>query len=160
MSRVRVAIGALALSAAGFTGLLVSEGYMPVARPPLRGDVNTYGFGTTTNEDGSALREGQTIAPPQAVARALRDVQAFEGALKTCVFVPLYQWEYDAYVELTYNIGAGAFCSSTLVRLLNAQRYEEACAQILRWNRFQGQENRGLTVRREREYAKCMGTAK
>jgi GH24 family phage-related lysozyme (muramidase) len=50
--------------------------------------------------------------------------------IKRCVKVPLHQWEYDAVTQLAYNIGEGAFCSSTLVRELNAGRYLEACQHI------------------------------
>ena len=32
------------------------------------------------------------------------------GAIRACIHVPLYQHEFDAYVSLSYNIGAGAFC--------------------------------------------------
>jgi lysozyme len=77
--------------------------------------------------------------------------------MKRCVKVPLHQYEYDAYLSLTYNIGEGAFCRSTLVRKLNAGDYEGACKQILRWNNFQGRPLRGLTIRREKEYAMCIG---
>ena len=100
---------------------------------------------------------GDTIKPPQAVARALVDVQTFEGALKQCVKVPLHQYEYDAYVSLSYNIGSSAFCSSTLVRTLNAGDYAGACLQILRWDKFKGKPLAGLTKRRQAEYQQCKG---
>lgn len=157
MIKPRVALASLALSAAGFVGIVTHEGWSDRAVPPVPGDVPTYGFGTTTRVDGSPVRLGETITPPQAVARALQDVEAFEGALKRCVRVPLHQHEYDAYVSLSYNIGAQAFCRSTLVRRLNLGDYSGACQEILRWDRFQGKPLRGLTVRREREHAQCIG---
>ena len=123
------------------------------ALQPLPGDVPTYGFGST----GPDIKLGDKTTPVLAVQRAVRDVTKFEGSVKRCVVVPLHQYEYDAYVSLAYNIGPSAFCSSTLVKLLNQQRYDEACAQVLRWNRFQGQVNQGLTNRRQREYQQCMG---
>ena len=88
---------------------------------------------------------------------AIRDVQAFEGAIKECVIVPLHQYEYDAYVSLSYNIGAKAFCRSTLVKRLNEERYTEACNQILRWDQYKGKPLSGLTKRRQEEYKKCLG---
>lgn len=157
MNKPRLAVATLALSAAGFVGIISHEGWSERAVPPVPGDVPTYGFGTTTRPDGSPVRLGETITPPQAVVRALQDVQTFDAALKRCVRVPLHQHEYDAYLSLAYNIGAKAFCGSTLVRRLNAGHYAEACGQILRWDKFQGQPLRGLTLRREREYRQCMG---
>ena len=152
MNGARTKVGALALSAAALVGLALHEGYSDKAIIPVPGDVPTIGFGTT-----EGVKMGDRITAPQALARKLADVQKFEGALKQCVKVPLHQYEYDAYISLSYNIGSAAFCSSTLVRLLNQERYEEACRQILRWDRFKGEPLRGLTIRREAEFKQCMG---
>jgi lysozyme len=147
----RRALAGLALSAATLVGIAVHEGYRDTAYIPVPGDVPTIGFGTT-----SGVKMGDKITPPQALVRALQDVQKFEGALKQCVKVPLHQHEYDAYISLSYNIGSGAFCKSTLVRKLNAQDYAGACQEILRWDNFQGKPLKGLTLRREKEYRQCI----
>ena len=133
MSKARVLVAALSLSAAGFVGIVVHEGYNDRAYTPVPGDVPTIGFGTT-----EGVKLGDKITAPQAVIRALQDVSKFEGAVKRCVTVPLHQYEYDAYISLSYNIGSGAFCSSTLVKKLNAGDYPGACKEILRWDRFKG----------------------
>jgi lysozyme len=148
----RASVASLVLSAAALVGIALKEGYSDRAIIPVPGDVPTIGFGTT---DG--VKMGDRTTPPQALARKLSDVQKYEGAIRECVGAPLYQHEYDAYVSLAYNIGPTAFCDSTLVRLLNQERYEEACRQILRWDKFKGQPLKGLTVRRQAEYAQCMG---
>ena len=150
--RARVVLAALAFSAAGAVGRWQSEWFTSTAVIPIPGDVPTIGFGTT-----EGVKLGDTITVPKALERSLADIQKFEGAVKRCVKVALYQHEYDAYVQLAYNIGEGAFCGSTLVRLLNEGRYLDACRQILRWNRAQGREVRGLTIRRQREYTLCLG---
>ena len=150
----RIAISALALSASALVGIAVHEGYSPVAYRPVPGDVPTVGFGTT-----EGVKMGDRIEPVQALTRKLADVQRFEGALKQCVRVPLHQHEYDAFLSLAYNIGPGAFCGSTLVRKLNAGDYAGACAEILRWDRFQGQPLRGLTLRRQAEHRQCLGAS-
>lgn len=151
----------LALSAAGLVAIAVNEGYTDKAVIPVPGDKPTIGFGTT---DGVKL--GDRTTPPQALARALTDVQSYEGALKRCVTVPLHQFEYDAYVSLAYNVGPGAFCGSTLVKLLNQGDYDGACKQILRWRYYQGADcsltvNQrlcgGLWSRRQQEAARCQG---
>jgi lysozyme len=98
---------------------------------------------------------GDTIDPVTALQRKIRDVEKFEGAIKQCVTVPLFQHEYDAYLSLAYNIGPQAFCRSTLVRKLNAGDYAGACKEILRWDRFQGKPLAGLTKRRQSEYLQC-----
>lgn len=149
--RTRNALAGLSLSAAALVSLVVSESYTDRAVIPVPGDVPTIGFGTT-----SGVKLGDTIKPPQALARALTDIQKFEGALKQCVKVPLSQNEYDAYLQLSYNIGSNAFCTSTLVRKLNAGDYAGACSAIKSWDKFKGKPLRGLTLRREREYQQCI----
>ena len=146
----RRAVAALTLSAAGLVSLLQSEGYTSRAVIPINGDVPTIGFGTT-----AGVKMGDTITPQAAVSRAMADVSKFEGALKRCVKVPLTQGEYDAYLSLSYNIGSGAFCGSTLVRKLNAGDYAGACEQVLVWDKAGGRRVQGLTARRNREYAQC-----
>lgn len=154
---------ALALSAAALVGLVSQEGYTDHAVIPVKGDVPTLGFGST-----EGVKIGDTTTPPKALARAMTDIGRFEGALRRCVTVPLHQWEYDAYVGLSYNIGPTAFCGSTLVKKLNGGDYAGACAEILRWTRFQGKdcaarENThlcgGLATRRQAEYRQCTGAA-
>lgn len=149
---LRTNVAVLVLSASALVGIVVHEGYSDNAYIPVAGDVPTIGFGTTEN-----VKLGDKTTPTQALQRALKDVQSFESALKRCVKVPLHQYEYDAFLSLSYNIGSNAFCKSTLVKVLNAGNYEEACKQILRWDRFQGKPLRGLTIRRQSEYKQCIG---
>jgi lysozyme len=160
----RTTIAALAFSAASLIGLAVSENYTDVAIIPTKGDVPTLGFGTTTRPDGSPVQMGDRTNPVDALQRKARDLQKFEGAIKSCVKVPLYQAEYDVYVDHAYNIGDSAFCASTIVKRLNAGDYVGACNAILMWNRVGGQDcsqpgNRvcwGLWQRRLNAQRKCL----
>jgi lysozyme len=174
MSDNRMWLAALVLSAAGLVGIAVDEGYTSNAVPdPMKGTkVPTLGFGTT---DG--VRMGDTTTPVKALQRKLVDVQRFEGALKTCIKVPLHQHEYDAFVNLAYNIGPGksgvadGFCEakrggpSTLVQRLNASDYVGACDAILMWRRVGDVDcsapgNKtcsGLWDRRQRLHRQCLG---
>jgi lysozyme len=145
-------IATISLSATALVALLLHEGYRENAYTPVAGDVPTIGFGTTTG-----VKLGDRTNPEKALTVAMRDVQGFEGAIKSCVTVPLHQYEYDAYTSLAYNIGSNAFCRSTLVRKLNAQDYVGACNQILRWDNFKGKPLAGLTKRRQEEHKKCLG---
>lgn len=154
----RIIAALLSLSAAGLVSLVGWEGYSQRAIIPVAGDVPTIGFGSTRRDDGSPVRMGDTITPQAALARTQREIRAeFEPAIRKCVHVPLTQGEFDAYTSLAYNIGANAFCRSTLVRKLNAKDYSGACLEILRWDKFNGRKLAGLTARRKSEYAQCMG---
>lgn len=162
MSKVRIAIAALSLSASALVGIALKEGYTDKAVQPLPGDKWTNGFGSTTNDKGQALKPGDTTTPPQALAKKLRDVREFEGALKGCVKAELTQGEYDSLVSLAYNVGSDAVCKSTMVRLHNAGKHAEACAQFDRWTFYQGKDCKdpankcgGLVKRRAEERAMC-----
>lgn len=148
----RTKIASLVLSALALVGIATHEGYTPTPVIPVPGDVPTIGFGTT-----EGVKPGDKTDPVRALQRTMRDIEAKESAVKKCVKVPLYQYEYDAYISLAYNIGTGNFCGSTLVKKLNAQDYAGACKEILRWDRAQGKVVKGLTVRRQAEYKQCMG---
>ena len=152
MSKVRYAIGVLALSATGLVAILGYEGFSDAAYIPIEGDIPTIGFGTT-----EGVKPGDTITPEKAVERAFRDIQNTESAIHKCVHVPLSASEYDAFTSLAYNIGSSAFCSSTLVKKLNDGDYEGACAEIKRWVYVKGEVVPGLVKRREKEYRMCMG---
>lgn len=166
MSKFRLAISALALSAAALVGLVQHEGYTDAAVQPLPGDKWTQGFGSTTKADGSAVQRGDKTTPSAALGQALRDLRKFEGALKGCVTAPLTQGEYDSLVSLAYNVGAGPVCQSTMVKLHNAGQHAQACAQFDRWTMYQGKDCRepsnrcgGLVERRVKERAMCEGGA-
>jgi lysozyme len=147
----RTKIAALGASAVLVVGLAMEENFVGQAYQDIVG-VWTIGFGTT-----EGVKPGDKIDPVKALQRKLTDIQKFEGAIKKCVTVPLHQHEYDAFLSLAYNIGPGAFCSSTLVRRLNSGDYESACKEILRWNKAGGRVVRGLVNRREREFKQCTG---
>lgn len=155
-------IAALAFSAAGLIGLVMNEGYKGEAYIPTKGDVPTIGFGSTRD-----VRLGDRTDPVSALMRAQREVnQEYEQALKQCVTVPLYQREYDVYVDMAYNIGPARFCRSTAVRRLNQGDYSGACDAILMWKFYKGNdcskaENSklcgGIWTRRLRAREECLG---
>ncbi|MFE8644140.1 lysozyme [Sphingomonas sp. NCPPB 2930] len=170
----RTVIAALAFSAAGLVGLTVREGYSDKAYPdPVLGTkVPTIGFGDTVG-----VKMGDTTTPVKALQRTLGHVQQDEGVIKRCVGVdvPLYQGEYDAYVELAHNIGSTNFCTggrmggtSGIVRRLQARDYAGACESILDWKLSGGLDcstpgNRvcgGLWTDRLRLHKKCMEAGK
>lgn len=128
MIKKRVAASALSLSAAAFVARMEVEGYTDTPVIPVKGDRLTIGFGTANN-----VNPWDRTTPVKALQRALKDTQHFEMNLKKCVTAPLYQEEYDLYVNLMYNIGPTAYCSSTIVKRLNAHNYSGACDAILMW---------------------------
>jgi lysozyme len=105
------------------------EGFAAVPYPDHRG----YSIGY-----GHLIKPGETyttIDPAGAWSLLRADVGWAERAVSAAVSAPLTQTQFDALVSLAFNIGAGAFKQSTLVRLLNAGDYPGAADQFARWNK-------------------------
>ena len=172
----RLAIIGLVLSATGLVYIAQREGYSAKAYPdPVHGTkVATIGYGTT-----EGVKMGDSITPDRALLRLRADAADFEVALKRCITVPLYQYEWDAYVALAYNVGTTSVCKntertgpSTIVLNLNAGQYKPACEAILLYDRV-GPVNkpqdrcshpdnrtcRGVWTDRKKLRAMCLGEA-
>ncbi len=149
----RTLVASLSLSASALVGLAVHEGYREEAYIPVKGDRPTLGFG-----DAQGVKPGDKTDPIRALIRLNQQADVFQQQMKQCIGdVPMYQYEWDAVISWSFNIGAKAACGSTLVKKLQELDYSGACAELMRWNRFQGSPLPGLTKRREMEYRQCMG---
>lgn len=106
----------------------------------------TIGWGHT-----SKVLPGSGITRTQAEDYFRADLHTAEGVIRLGVKVPLAQWEYDALVSLIFNIGGGNFAGSTMRRLLNELRYEDAGDEFQRWVYSKGRKLKGLVTRRAAE---------
>lgn len=80
-----------------------------------------------------------------------QDLEPAEKSVNEAVTVPLNQNQFDALVSFAFNVGDGAFRSSTLLKLLNQGRYDDVPTQLRRWIRDNGHVVQGLVNRREKE---------
>jgi lysozyme len=150
---LRVLVAALSLSGAGLVGVAVHEGYRAETYIPVKGDRPTIGFGDT-----HGVKPGDRTDPVRALVKLQRNVSQVERQLQTCLDgVPLHQYEWDAYVRLSINVGAGAVCKSSIQTKLRRSDYVAACKTILDFNKFKGATLPGLTARRREEFSTCMG---
>jgi lysozyme len=67
------------------------------------------------------------------------------------VTAPLSQTEFDAVVDLVFNIGSGNFANSTLLKLLNSGDMSNAALEFDKWSHAGGQVVAGLLRRRQAE---------
>lgn len=105
---------------------------------------------------GPDVRVGDVWTKERCDAILVKDVNAHGQRLLACISVPINQHEYNAYASWAYNVGTGAACGSTAIKLLNSGRRVEACNQLLRWDRAGGRVVRGLTNRRKAERELCL----
>ncbi|HXS75725.1 MAG TPA: lysozyme [Terracidiphilus sp.] len=136
------------LSPAGLDLLKKSEGF----RDHIYSDVagfRTIGFGhrlvqSETYPNGITLQQAESILAA--------DIAEAESSVSRLVHVPLTQGQFDALVDFVFNLGSGRLASSTLLRYLNAGRYNDAAWQLLAWDHAGAQELPGLKLRRESEF--------
>lgn len=91
------------------------------------------------------------LSRDEALALLRKDVARFEKAVRDSVKVPLSQNQFDALVSFTFNLGAGALKSSTLLRLLNRGDYGCVPGELLKWVNAGGRRVEGLVRRRRVE---------
>ena len=129
----------------GFEGLRLNAYRDPVG-------VWTIGYGHT----GADVKPGMKITQARAEALLRHDTGWAQDAVRRSVKVPLTQGQFDALTSFTYNLGAGALASSTLVKKLNTGDYAGAQKEFGRWVHAGGEVLLGLVRRRAAE-AKLFG---
>ena len=99
---------------------------------------------------GQAVRWGDGITEQQAQALLRQDLAKAERVVDDQA-PGLKEAQFDALVSLVFNIGIGAFLSSTLLKRIKTRDLADVPAQIKRWNRAGGVVVAGLKNRREAE---------
>ena len=134
-------------SAAGMELLKESEGFRARVYKDAMG-FPTIGYGHRLLHPQSFV-DGVTEEFASTILAV--DVRDSEQSVMRLVKVALTQGQFDALVDFCFNLGAGRLASSTLLRCLNAGRYDAAAEQLLLWDLAGGEVNLGLKVRRETE---------
>ena len=137
------------LSPAGARALKLREA--PNGNPVLVGyaDDNgtpTFGYGTT---EGAVI--GKTYTEDECDAAFDAASSWVASCIAVNVKVSLTQGQYDALFSFIYNVGSGAFISSTLLKKLNGGDYASVPAEMLRWTVSGGVKDAGLINRRNSE---------
>jgi lysozyme len=134
------------ISDAGITMIKNFEGFSGKAYRCPAGKI-TIGFGHTAPE--LTMRDSITRARAEEILK--HDLEWAAAAVNKYVKVDITQPQFDALVSLVFNIGAGAFMKSTLLKILNKGQYDAVPAQLARWNKVGSKASPGLTRRRQAE---------
>jgi len=129
------------------------EKYSPIPYTDQSGHI-TWGY-------GHAQRKGEAVPKYVSEEAALdlmkKDITVAEDAVAAQVKVHLAQHQFDALVSLCFNIGSTNLAESTLLKLLNSEKYVSAVNQFLVWNKVRNprtgelEVSNGLLVRRSSE---------
>jgi len=91
------------------------------------------------------------ITQTRADQLALEDIRTTEKTISTTVTVCLNQHEFDALVDLVFNIRSDRFTSSRVLQLLNSGDPNATVDAIRGWRYVDGNDVSDLTARREDE---------
>jgi lysozyme len=108
--------------------------------------VPTIGYGSTMG-----VKMGDEITEAQALEFLEDDIERHADPVREAVDVPINQNQFDALVSFVFNVGAGAFRASTLLRKINTYDYMGAADELPRWVHAGGRELEGLKLRRASE---------
>lgn len=132
-----------------FEGLYLSPYLCPAG-------VWTIGLGTTRYPDGRPVSpRDPRITKDQAwvIAKHQMINDYMTKAVELCPGQLTTAGRLAAVSDFCYNLGVGAFQSSTLRRKINQDDWDAVPAQFARWNKAGGRVLRGLVRRRAMEIA-------
>lgn len=116
------------------------------------GGVWTIGYGTIRYWDGRRVLKGQEITLAEAEKELSKHLDEIKKDIKDLVGdVELNENQEAALGSFVYNVGLGAFASSTLLVRLHTKAFDKAADEFLRWNKDNGKVVTGLTNRRAAE---------
>lgn len=115
--------------------------------PATNGDPWTIGYGHT----GAEVHKGMTITQEQAEELLMQDVKKAAATVNAKVTTDITQEEFDALVDFVFNVGAGNFNASTLLKKVNSGDIQGAANEFLKWDMAAGKHMAGLLKRRHAE---------
>jgi lysozyme len=138
-------LGAAVVFVGGFEGLRLTAYKDPVGIP-------TACWGETLG-----VKMGQTYTRAECDAKFMARLQEFnQKAVVACTPGDMPDERRVAFVSLSYNIGVGAYCKSTLAKRWKTGDVRGSCSEILKWDKAGRLRLAGLTRRRQAEHALCI----
>lgn len=112
-------------------------------------NVCTIGYGHTSAAGAPEVTDGMTITQSRAEEILKVDILKYERAVEDLVKVELTQNQFDVLVDFAYNAGVGALKSSTLLKKVNAGKFDDVPAELMKWTKGGGKVLPGLVRRRQ-----------
>ena len=113
----------------------------------------TIGYGNTFYEDGSTVKPGDKITQERA-DQLFRNIleKKFLEPIRKLIVSDINDNMFSAIVSFTYNVGIGNLKSSTLLKKVNANPYDQSISlEFKKWVKSAGKVLPGLVRRRESE---------
>ncbi|MEZ8800542.1 lysozyme [Vibrio splendidus] len=121
-------------------------------------DVWTNGLGHT-----AGVKPGDVVSEEHIARNFIADIKAAEKSVNQYLTVDVTQAQFDVLVSFVFNLGAGNFKRSTMLKLFNQNQSSKACLELSRWVYVNGKSCRdpdsqcsGVVKRRELEQQACL----
>ncbi|KPL27420.1 MAG: hypothetical protein AMJ72_08945, partial [Acidithiobacillales bacterium SM1_46] len=111
----------------------------------------TIGYGHTSAAGAPTVTPGMKITRAKATEILKSDLAVFERGVGNLVKVDLSQNQFDVLVSFAFNCGLGALGKSTLLKRVNAGRFDAVPAELMKWTKGGGKVLPGLVRRRRAE---------
>jgi lysozyme len=116
--------------------------------------VPTIGYGSTYYSDGRKVTlQDPPMDEPAASALLMYELQHtyLPSVLRQCPILATDERKCNSVVDFVYNLGCGRLQTSTLKRKINAQDWEGAKEELIKWSKAGGKVLPGLLKRRKAE---------
>jgi lysozyme len=129
-----------------FEGLMLKP-YLCSAKVP------TIGYGNTYYPNGKRVTLLDAQITKEYAFEIFKEIaDKFAKRVASMVKKPLTQNQFNSLVSFTYNVGTGAFSTSTLLKKVNANPNDLTIrTEFMRWNKANRVVVNGLTRRRKKE---------
>jgi len=107
----------------------------------------TIGYGHT----GPDVYDKLKIDQARADYLLMLDLQSAQNTVNNMVEPQINQNQFDALCDFVFNCGAGNFQHSTLLKLVNDKKFDDAVLEFSKWTKGGGKVLPGLVKRRAAE---------
>ncbi|CAH5634952.1 Lysozyme RrrD [Enterobacter cloacae] len=145
---------AIAIAAALITGPTGNDGLEGVRYKPYQDVIGVWTV--CYGHAGKDVMLGKTYTESECRALLNKDLNNVARQIDPYILKPIPETMRGALYSFVYNVGAGNFKTSTLLRKINLGDQKGACDQLQRWTYAGGKQWRGLITRREIEREVCM----
>ncbi|EMX0940428.1 lysozyme [Escherichia coli] len=146
--------GAIAIASVLITGPSGNDGLEGVRHNPYKDIVGvwTVCYGHT----GKDIIPSKTYTEAECKALLNKDLATVARQINPYIKADIPETTRGALYSFVYNVGAGNFRTSTLLRKINQGDIKGACDQLRRWTYAGGKQWKGLMTRREIEREVCL----
>lgn len=109
------------------------------------------------------MKQGDVVSEEHIARNFIADIKTAEKSANQYLTVDVTQAQFDVLVSFVFNLGAGNFKRSTMLKLFNQNQPSKACLELSCWVYVNGKDCRdpdsqcsGVAKRRTLERNACL----